>query len=257
MAIIQQGSFDDTPVTFEGNALTKSVQKLNKISLVKQAARSVQDKPLVIHRSNDKRGIALKSITLEKDFEGFIEKLFNPIDDLNRNHLYFVAWVWDLSGKPPVLYPSPDQEGKFDPQQCIFSINPGRPRFFGGAGINLFDKQKIVGGINIRMQIWESDAKTIDFGKTMTEVANTVKNSQLSNLLNLISLASGGITVATTNLIAQASAELSSYVGKVLQATSDDYVDFFEGYYPLSYSWETGEEIIEEGYASKLRFTKL
>jgi hypothetical protein len=37
----------------------------------------------------------------------------------------------------------------------------------------------------------------------------------------------------------------------------DDYVDFFEGYYPINYPWKPGQEMIEEGYDCKLVFTML
>jgi hypothetical protein len=79
----------------------------------------------------------------------------------------------------------------------------------------------------------------------------------LSNLLNLISLAGAGVTTATTNLITQDSADLSSAFGRILQAKSDDYVDFFEGYYPINYPWKPGQEMTEEGYDCKLVFTML
>ncbi|MEG4963949.1 MULTISPECIES: hypothetical protein [unclassified Microcoleus] len=263
-AIIQRGSFGDLSVTFKEDAIAHmanagSLRRLNNVRLVRQANRSIQPPTLVIPESiNEQRGLALKSITLKKDFEGFIEKLFTKrVGELFENDIYFVAWVWDLSGEPPVLYPSPDSKGNFDPQKCIFSVNVSQERTFGGVGINLLGSRKIVGGINVRMQIWESDRQTSDFGKTMAEVANTVKNSQLSNLLNLISLATGGVTIATTNLIAQGSADLATAVSYILQAKSDDYVDFFEGYYPISYDWKPGQELTEEGFACKLVFTML
>ena len=262
MAIIQHGSFGDIPVTFKEDAIAKmanaaSLRRLDKVSLVQQAIRSIQPETLVIPESIDRRGLALKSITLKKDFEGFIEKLFKDFN--NQNDIYFVAWVWDLSGEPPVLFPSPDSIGNFDPQKCIFPVKVSEERTFGGVGINLLGKRKIVGGINVRMQIWESDRRTSDFGKAMTAVANTVKNSQFS--LDLISLAvgfaTGGVTTAPINLIAKASADLASAVGGILQAQSDDYVDFFEGYYPIDYEWKPGQELTEEGHACKLVFTML
>lgn len=264
MAIIQKGSFGDIPVTFKEDAIAKmanadSFRRLDKVSLVQQASRIIQSQTLAIPESRNQRGLALKSITLKKDFEGFIDKLFKPFNDLFENDIYFVAWVWDLSGEPPVLYPSPDTKGNFAPQKCIFSVKVSEERSFGGVGINLLDQREIVGGINVRMQIWGSNRKTSDFGKAMTAVADTVKNSQLS--LNLISLAAGlatgGVTTAPINLIAKASAELSSAVGRILQAQSDDYVDFFEGYYPINYEWKPGQELTEEGHACKLVFTML
>jgi len=264
MAIIQHGSFGDTPVTFKKDAIAKmanaaSLRLLDKVSLVQQASRSIQSQTLVIPESSNERGLALKSITLKKDFEGFIEKLFKDVNNHLGNDIYFVAWVWDLSGEPPVLFPSPDSSGNFDPQKCIFSVNVSEERAFGGVGINLLGPRKIVGGINVRMQIWESDRKTSDFGKAMTVVADTVKNSQFS--LDLISLAvgfaTGGVTTAPINLIAKASANLASAVGGILQAQSDDYVDFFEGYYPINYEWKPGKEITENGFACKLVFTML
>jgi len=266
MAIIQKGSFDDLSVTFKEDAIANmanahSLRQLNNLRLVQQASRSSQSHTLEISKSSNERGLALKSITLKKDFDGLIEKLFKDINNLWQNEIYLVAWVWDLSGKPPVLYPSPDLTGNFDLQKCIFSVNVSEERTFGGVGINLLGKREIVGGINVRIQILECDRNTSDLGKTMTEVANTVQNSGLSNLLKLISsgagLVTGGVTIATANLIAQGSADLASAVGRILQAKSDDYVDLFEGYYPVSYDWKPGQELTEEGFACKLVFTML
>jgi hypothetical protein len=46
-----------------------------------------------------------------------------------------------------------------------------------------------------------------------------------------------------------AAAELSELVGVSFKANSDDYVDFYEAYYPAEESWTAGEES-RSAYAS-------
>lgn len=263
MTIIQRASFGDLSVAFKEDAIADmanadSLRRLNTVRLVQQATRSLQSQTLALTESSDERGLALKSITLEKDFESFIDKLFKEFGGLFENNIYFVAWVWDLSGEPPVLWPSPDSTtGNLDPRKSMFSVKVSEERTFGGVGINLLGKRKIVGGINVRIQIWGSNKNTSDFGNAITEVANTVKNSQLTNFLSLISLPTGAVTIATANLIAKVSADLASAVGLILKAKSDDFVDFFEGYYPINYEWKPGQEMTEQGFKCKLVFTML
>lgn len=65
-----------------------------------------------------------------------------------------------------------------------------------------------------------------------------------------------GLGDTTVSLIKDAAIELSDAVGRILQANSDDYVDFYEGYYPVTEEWTSGNEQ-HQGFASELLLTRL
>ncbi|HEX3047505.1 MAG TPA: hypothetical protein VHY08_22325 [Bacillota bacterium] len=202
--------------------------------------------PLEFPQSVTPRGLALKALKLSQGFEGFLQHLFNP-----TNKVFFLCLAWDLSGAPVVSYP-----GSAVPvESCIIPMKVGNVREFLGAGVLLFPARIITAGLAVRIQLWESDHDARRFGKTMEEVASAITNSKLSNLLSMISLATGapGATIA---LVKNASLELMTLVGKILQANSDDYVDFYEGYFPANGAWSAGTEHYA-GHASEIHLTRL
>ena len=50
--------------------------------------------------------------------------------------------------------------------------------------------------------------------------------------------------------------ELASVVGKILEANDDDYVDFYEGYFPASETWTVGDETYT-GHASEITLNRI
>ncbi|MCE1199610.1 MAG: hypothetical protein LWW85_11625 [Marinilabiliales bacterium] len=190
--------------------------------------------------SEDPRGLALKSILLEENFDGFFKRSGSV------NQLYFIAWAWDLSGRPVSFYPGIGSEkGEF-----LIPVRVGHQREFLGEGINLFPKGPVTGGLALRIQIWESDGETRTLGEMITKIAQEVRKSRLSHLLSLISLTTG-ITGATLALLKDASIEVAGQVGSLLQENGDDFVDFFEGYFASDQPWRPGTERYE-GVAARL-----
>lgn len=248
MALIQHGSFDNfsAAATAGARAARAAIGALRTFSMLREATRDVQPVPIEFEASDTPRGLALKSIRLTQGFEGFLQSLFNP-----TNEVYFVSWAWDFSDNPPVEYPGLGAT----PQSCIIPLKVGQGREFLGAGIVLFPARTVTAGLAVRIMLWESDQGARDFGKAMTEVANTVKTSELTNLLSLIAMATG-VTGATITAAAAAAGELAKAIGAILQANSDDYVDFYEGYYPAADPWAAGDEA-HRGYASEIALTRL
>ena len=248
MALIQRGSFESLSGMFAASVRESlpALDYLRTFSSLREATRTIQPAPIEFDVSSNARGIALKSLKLLKGFEGFLQNVFNRTQEV-----YFLSWSWDLSGAPVVNYPG----ASAIPQTCIIPLQAGDVRKFLGAGITLFPARKVTAGLATRIMIWESDHGARNFGKTMSEIANTVKASKLNNLLSVISLAAG-TTTATVSLVKDAAIELSDLIGMILQANSDDYVDFYEGYYPAMEQWEAGVET-HQGNASEITLTRL
>lgn len=124
-----------------------------------------------------------------------------------------------------------------------------------GAGIVLHPARPVSAGLAVRIQIWESDKGVRDFGKVLADVGSAVKDSELSALLSPI-LSGAGVTTTTIDAVKKAAAELAEIIGGILQANSNDYVDFYEGYYPVKDAWEGGNET-HRGAASEIVLTRL
>ena len=248
MALIRHGSLDDFSARVDTPALKDRpiLRNLRTFADLREMTRAVKQASLVFDVSGEPRGLALKSLKLTKGFEGFLGNLFNA-----TNEVYFLAWSWDLSGAPVVEYPGVGAKAS----NCIIPLKVGQVREFIGAGVLLFPARQVAAGLATRIMLWESDQGSRDFGEAMSKVANTIKASELNNLLSLVSLAAGA-TVASVTLIKDAAIELAAAVGKILQMNTDDYVDFYEGYYPTTGVWTSGDEQYQ-GYASEISLTRL
>jgi hypothetical protein len=243
MAIITQGSIYDFSVELVPSA-EQTIAGLNQVdsfATLAQVSSAVPADAFQFMVSAEARGLALASIRLEPGFQSFLKRLFNKTSDI-----YFIAWCWDCSGQPVATYPGIGA----DPKSCLIPLHGGQLREFIGAGALLFPARAVKAGLAVRIQVWESKKGTRDFGKALAEVSEKVQQSKLNSLLTLIA----GVTsvpTATIAMIEQAALELGKTIGIVLQAINDDYVDFYEGYFPASASWQVGEDSYK-GTASEI-----
>jgi hypothetical protein len=235
MALIKKGSLNDFAVK-ANYKIASSIPELKGITTLAAAGevrRDLEEKKdtFELITSKDKRGISIKNLMLKKGFEGFLENIFDK-----DNEIYFVAWAWDFSGVPVEMYPG----ANFNPNDVLIKLRAGKVTEFMGSGINLFSKRKVKGGIAVRIQIWENDSDVRDAGETMVKLADTIENSKLNTVLSTIGKL--GIQAATISLVKDAALELTKVVGKILESNKNDYVDFYEGYFPSDEVWKTGNE---------------
>lgn len=236
MALIKEGSLNNFSVENQVSIPKEETPNLSVIKTFADLAELTQQAPddaFTLALSAEPRGLAIKSILLQEGFEGFMGNLLK-----STNELYFVGYAYDLSGKPACQYPGPG----IDPSSVLIPIRVGKVREFIGEGINIFPKRIVAGGMAIRIQLFESDQGIRNFGKTLVAVQDAISQSKLNNVLSLINLGTA-VSGATINLIKDAALELSKVVGVILQANSDDFVDFFEGYYAADAKWIPGEDV--------------
>ncbi|MFD3928424.1 hypothetical protein [Streptomyces sp. NPDC058614] len=237
MALITNGDFSDFSVeaTLEAQGTRAWINQIDSFRTMSQVSRGTPGNSFQFHVSPEPRGLAVASIRLEKGFQNFMERLFNRDSDI-----YFMAWCWDLSGQPVSHYPANAE----NPGSCLIPLSGGELREFIGSGALLFPARPVTAGLAVRIQVWESDQATRDFGKTLAAVSKQIQDSKLNSLLSTIGMVLN-VTTATVALVENAALELGQVIGTVLQATSDDYVDFYEGYYPASTLWSPGEEVYQ------------
>jgi hypothetical protein len=208
--------------------LQKNIRNLGALNQVTRSLNHVPFEPVPL---SVKAGLALKSITLHKAFEGFLQGCFNKV-----NEIYFLAWAWDMSGQPPVIYPGRE----FSPENWIYPMKKGDTIEMIGEGIPLFPKREIKGGVSIHIEAWESDEDIRQVGQTILEISEAVNNSELTGLLT--DIAATNIIGANVALISNAVKALSNLIGGILKNNSNDYVGLFEGYYDVE-NWSKGMEL--------------
>lgn len=230
-ALIKHGDFDDLTAGLVG-----SVEGLGDGILPMRALQNVrrdkQPVPLKFRHCSVPRGVALKALHLEHGFEVFLGNMYGA-----DNEIFFLTWGWDLSGQDPVLRP----EAGTPAQDLVNQLRAGERVGFLGDGVVVFPAREVAGGISLRVQVWESDQGVRDMGQTLKKVASSVRSSELTSVLSRIASA-GGLTTATVTLVKDAAVELAGGIGTILKDNSNDYVDLFEGHWPVSQSWTTGAE---------------
>ena len=243
MAIITTGSLLDFSVEPTNKAFESldSADQVDNFAVLAEVAREVPADVFRFAASHEARGLAVARLRLDKGFQSFLARLLHKTSDV-----YFLAWCWDMRGMPASIYPG----SAADASSALIPMRGGDVREFIGAGAVLFPPRPVMAGLAVRIQIWESAKGTRDFGQTLSTVADAIQKSKLNSVLTLIATATG-VASATVALVEQAALELAKVVGSVLLASSDDYVDFYEGYFPAIAPWTEGE-VAYSGRASEI-----
>lgn len=186
--------------------------------------------------SADRRGIALKSLRLQRESSIFVD-LFNP-----AFNIYFIAWTWDFSGNPVTQYPP--AQLNVNPDSLVLRLHNSEERLFVGAGVVLFPPQKVTAGINVCVHLWKSNQDTRGLGNTLSSVARAIQESKLNQLLSTIAIATA-TPAAIVALATNASLELTSAIGAVLKTSTDEHLDLFQGTYDVTKPWSTRDEPYE------------
>ncbi|HKB50398.1 MAG TPA: hypothetical protein VKC63_03090 [Solirubrobacterales bacterium] len=252
MALIKSGEFAEFSLAPRVAVAGVAQQGVDSFSTLSEATREAPFDNLGFAKTDEPRGLTLKKLHMGPKFQSFIARIFDLTSEV-----YFLAWAWDLSGakvqgeSPIYLYP-----GTVSPVDgTLIPMKGSEEREFLGSGVLLYPARRVTAGISLRLQLWESHSKERKFGETLQKVTSSIQKSQLNQVLTLVA-GIGGVTTGTVALVEQAGLELVSVIGEVLKATSDDYVDYYEGYFPASVPWEP-EEQSWSGHASEIVLSRI
>jgi hypothetical protein len=256
MAIITSGSLADFSIRPTDTAYESvpAADQVDNFGVLAEVARDVPADVFKFDVSPAARGLALAHLRLRKGFQLGFQK--NPLARLfarlfrRTREVYFIAWCWDLSGMPVSVYPG----AAADPSSVLIPMRGGDIREFMGAGALLFPARPVTAGLAVRIQIWESARAKRNFGTTLSSVADVIQKSELNSLLTVVA-AAAGVATATVALVEQAALQLAKTVGEVLKESSDNYVDFFEGYFPAASPWTNGKAVYS-GTASEIALSQ-
>jgi hypothetical protein len=250
MALITVGSIGDfsvVPLPQAKKALP-NLKRVDSFSVLAEVTKEVPATAFSFATSRERRGLALKSLQLRKEFQNFLSRLFG-----RTSKIYFLAWAWDMTGLSH--YPGKDA----DPDSCLIKLKGGDLREFIAAGAVLFPPRLITAGLALRIQIWESSGGLRHFGSKMEKVTEAIQQSDLNTALLGLAAGAGVATAGASAAIAAvepAALELAKRVGAILKDAKDDAVDYFEGYYPAADAWSKGSET-HQGNGSRIVLNRL
>jgi hypothetical protein len=230
MPIFKINNFDQVGISLSSQSRLEkitnkhAVQMPEKISheAFQELSFAIEPPTLDLEKSLNKWGLYLKSISLYKDFEGFIANLFGALKP--NNEIYFTSFAWDYSGKAPFIFPPKGSQGS----DYILNMEKDSKRIFIGNGVNLFPSQQVVGALNIVILVYECDQDIVAMGEQLVNIHDQINNSKLTSLIAAISAAPA---LASGIAIGEAVNELIGVIGNIMKNNKDDFVDLFEGSY--------------------------
>ncbi len=214
--------------------LTKTTASLKTVNALKdRPATQAAEEKVSFASSQENWGLYLRSLTLTRSFEGFLGGLLNP-----RNEIYLLSCCWDFSGKAPVIIPANVEHAS----DVRFHLRTGDTRDFIGAGLPLFPARQVHGGLYVRIWLFESDEGSRNVGAIIEQTHETIHNSELMTTLTEAGLLMGGLPAAKAQALKKAVDVTTGLVSDLLQQNADDYVDCFEGVYPVELGWQKGDD---------------
>lgn len=218
-----------------GNDPTRSLP----LTFATGALRADADAPSQLVASAAPVSLYLRSVKLLDSFDW---SLFGKA----TNELYLSAVVWDLSGKPPRVFP-PEQISDQDAR--VYRLTDGQTVNFVGDGLQLWPAERITGGLYVRLVVMESDNDVREVGRRLGAVHEAVKKSPLPRALEALALA-GGATAPALAAVGAAAELLTSVVASELKENGDDLVALFDGTYGAENVTKARIDEYEQGGAS-------
>lgn len=177
--------------------------------------------PTPLPRTARNVSLTLREIQLSESFDW---ALFGNA----KNEIYVAAVAWDLSGRPPCIWPP--EPAKLLPG--TYDMEKGDRWRFVGDGLPLWTPGQVTGALYVRLVLMESDQEVRDLGKTIEKLHEAVDKSALPAAL--AALVAGAASAGTLTAIAQAAWAVTGIVAGVLKDNGDDLVALFDGSYAVA-----------------------
>ncbi|MCU1657820.1 MAG: hypothetical protein JWO57_2476 [Pseudonocardiales bacterium] len=237
-----------TGVTLEASAtLSAEVRKQlaghETLSVLGKHDAPAEPENYVYQESAGPRGTMLESLTLRKEAQSLMKRLFS-----SRSRIYVLSWAWHIDKNDPIMMvPQPGTK------EIMFKLRADESRRFLGDGLPIFPPRPVRGGIGLNVQVWESKQKVRERGETLIDINRAIKTS---NLYDALAVAAAAAT-ATPAMLAfgPLAASLVDSVGAILRGRGDEYLDVFAGFYGTNYSWGQQEKFTGTGVEVALNLT--
>jgi hypothetical protein len=220
MPLMSRGGLDLLRATASGPAADEyGLTGPQPFSVLREVTRALQPVPLRHATSHSPLGLTITGLDLTAGSRAMLRRVTDP--DVP---LHVLGWWWDLSGAAPTVVPDSAEK------EWTIGVSGGARRL-DGAELPLVPARAIVGILAVRVILWQSDRGANPVELT-GDVREAFRHTRLASVLETLSATPA--TMMTVVNVREAAAELGREIAPVLRALCTDYVDFFEGYYPVT-----------------------
>jgi len=222
MPLLSRGSFDQFEAVAGGPTADEfGLTSPQPLSVLREVTRALQPVPLKFTSSARMHRVTLSQLRLCAGARVMLRRIVDP-----QASLHVLCWSWDLSARPVLVGPAPDADA------ATWTVPlRGAERRLDEGDLELVPPRKVAGGQVLRVILWQSDRGAAP-GEVTDEVRAAIRHSRLATAL--AGLASAEVTVMSAVAVREAAGELGREIAPVLRALCSDYVDFFEGFYPVT-----------------------
>lgn len=188
-------------------------------------------------------GLGLADVHLTRQCRVMMRRIADP-----ELPLHVLAWWWDLGGGVPQVVGARDGS---EEQRWSLKVDANGTRS-SVADLQLVPPRELVGGVALRVILWQT-TPAVAAAKVTEEVEEAMRHTKLNGVLDLLRGLSG-TSMHTVSLVREAAAALGGEIAPVLRGLCTDYLDFYEGLYPVAAL--TQDEWLVPGFHSRLRIRR-
>jgi hypothetical protein len=174
------------------------------------------------------RGLTIRRLTLNKNYDGRIAGLFG-----RESEIYFLASSIMFGEETPFVWPIAKDGG----EHAVMELKKGETFEFDlGAGAPLAPERELKSGLAVSVWVMESDNNRVRAGEKMEAAADAVKND--GNIAKILGQAITNPGAFGAQQVLGAVGELAKVVAAILKRDNDEFVSFFDAYFPMRGSWD-------------------
>ncbi|MDT8912353.1 hypothetical protein [Amycolatopsis sp. PS_44_ISF1] len=244
MPLISSGAYDRFSATASGPAATEyGLDDVQSFAVLREVTRPLQPVPLSFAATAEPVGLDLTEVHLTSGCRVMLRRVGDP-----ELPLHVLAWWWDLGGGGPHVVGARDAAD--EPRWSLEVAADGTRT--GTTELPLVPPRRLVGGVAVRVILWQT-TPAVPAARITGEVEEAMRHTKLNGMLDLLRDRSG-TSMHTVGLVREAATALGGEIAPVLRGLCTDYLDFYEGLYPVAEL--TAREWTVPGFHSGLRIRR-
>lgn len=244
MPLISSGAYDRFSATAGGPAATEyGLDTVQPFAVLREVTRPLQPVPLTFAATGTPVGLDLTDVHLSRQCHAMMRRTADP-----ELPMHLLAWWWDLGGGGPHVVGARDEA-----EEKLWSLEvDAEGTRSSHADLRIVPPRELVAGVAVRVILWQT-TPAIHAAQVTEEVEEAMRHTKLNGMLDLLRGLSG-TSMHTVGLVREAAGALGGEIAPVLRGLCTDYLDFYEGLYPVAELTE--DEWAVRGFHSGLRIRR-
>jgi hypothetical protein len=242
--LISSGAYDRFSAIAGGPAADEyGLDSVQPFAVLREVTRPLQPVPLTFARTATPAGLDLADVRLERQCRVMMRRTTE-----SELPMHVLAWWWDLGGGGPHVVGARDEA---EEKQWSLELDADGTRYCH-ADLPIVPPRELVAGAAVRVVLWQT-TPAVPAAQVTEEVEEAMRHTKLNGVLDLLR-GLPGTSMHTVGLVREAAAALGGEIAPVLRGLCTDYLDFYEGLFPVAAFAQ--DEWAVDGFHSGLRIRR-